>query len=1299
MKKLIFKVIAVFSLAVSCIAFDLPYIAYAADTTWQSDYSYELLWYSGTEAHNPSCWKDVRTGTNHVGGNNAHTCTSSCYYPHTHVSSCYTDTRTSCSSCGGSGRTGGGGSHTYRQTGSNPVSCDCGGGSESVGNAWTSGEAPIYTCMNCGASGAGKTTCYSCGKVLVTSQLDHGTCPGGTCSTCNGSGIVGSLTLTCTRTYDWSCIGGYNTHNCTSACTPIYTKTLQCTNASHSKTKNGSTDYAGTVKYINLTEYIGTATDVKVPSSAVVGGLTYQTVIAPSFTCSGVINLDLSEVDMSLYTSGTGSITDSALFSIKTPKNVKIDISLPKTYYDASGVAYTKLPKNNASSIELVDCYLLNVSAQTSAFGTLCGVVSGSSGPTLANEPCQIDVTPNRGFRFLGWYEGATLVCSTTSYSFTMPEGGPLTLVAKFAPLSYTPAVSIDSALHGSVSCDKASQLYEYPVTVTATTEPGYTFDGWYETSEVNSDVKVSSDATYSFSMPYYNVSLVAKYTVNKYDMQVAIEEARRGTVEVVSGSGLREYRSPVTIKATATQGFSFEGWYDNSGEKISSEASFTFIMPYRDYTLTAKYVKNPYRLDVAIDDVLHGAVTVISGNAINIYEDTIEVECSTKPGYTFDGWYDQYDTKLSSNAHFTFSMTNYDLVLTAKYTVNSYFITAFTDHYDYGSVRVLDGREHLYRTMTTVHAVPKQGFNFAGWYLVDSLGNETLASTDAIYVFETPHEDVKLRAEFVVCNFIFTPGAPNIISGSVQFSPSGGSLPFGTPITATASPNDGYVFIGWYDENDNLVSTDMPYTFTMPAKDFTLVAVFKQFTAVEVSLNSAFWTAYGKAPYYNGYSFDVSHPITLTKDHLDVYAVFDNGSRERLANSAFSLVTNAINIVGSNVISINGIVNNVTRTGALFVSGYSDVVSDALQDVIDSLGVTDGDYSSLRDKIDNMYQDLDDYRTFVSDIDRIVGSGSFDMNDASAILDHMNTVTTSVGETYARVTTIKAALNAVFTNGNVDVNSVSSIMAEITRLQSELSDFLDQLAEFEGKVAELTLKEEELNAQIMEQLAIQNERKEEYDELVRQLSAAQADLGVVNEQLATVNSSVTNYQNQISSSQDEIDSYQLKLMSIQDSYSAAAADLDGYRAKITELNALKSQYSQAIESSKEQLEAITLEVEALAEEKGIVVADSDDLMNVVDELIRIYELNSAYISEGNANIVDSISHGSMSGSTGENYGGSGNTVHITEEEIEYVEYIIRQQFSTTTETASTDLNTLLLILEDAGSQFKDHNNSLFLLE
>ena len=120
-------------------------------------------------------------------------------------------------------------------------------------------------------------------------------------------------------------------------------------------------------------------------------------------------------------------------------------------------------------------------------------------------------------------------------------------------------------------------------LTLTAESRPGWTFKGWALLSDSETilstkqkwQVAVTSDETY-----------VAIFEKMPYVLALA-DPAEGGTV---AGSGYYAKGKLVKLKATASRGYVFVGWYDSS-TCLSSLASYTYEMPEADKTLTAKFI------------------------------------------------------------------------------------------------------------------------------------------------------------------------------------------------------------------------------------------------------------------------------------------------------------------------------------------------------------------------------------------------------------------------------------------------------------------------------------------------------------------------------------------------------------------------------------------------------------------------------------------------------------------------------------------------------------------------------------
>ncbi len=131
------------------------------------------------------------------------------------------------------------------------------------------------------------------------------------------------------------------------------------------------------------------------------------------------------------------------------------------------------------------------------------GAVSGSGSFDDASE-VTVTATANGGYRFVNWTEGGVEVSTSANYLFTISSDH--TLVANFEPV---PTVSITAAaaplVGGTVS--GAGEISEgNQAIVSATANPGYTFENWTE-----GGVVVSTSSSYGFQATA-NRSLVANF-------------------------------------------------------------------------------------------------------------------------------------------------------------------------------------------------------------------------------------------------------------------------------------------------------------------------------------------------------------------------------------------------------------------------------------------------------------------------------------------------------------------------------------------------------------------------------------------------------------------------------------------------------------------------------------------------------------------------------------------------------------------------------------------------------------------
>jgi len=115
--------------------------------------------------------------------------------------------------------------------------------------------------------------------------------------------------------------------------------------------------------------------------------------------------------------------------------------------------------------------------------------------------------------------------------------------------------------------------------------------------------------------------------------------------------------------------------------------------------------------------------------------------------------------------------------------------------------------------------AFADEGYVFTGWYLGD-----TLVTEDSNLSVQDIHSDLTYIARFKKVAFRIKAVSKNKKYGTAA---GGGSFSEGDSTELTASPKEGYVFAGWYEDRE-LVSDEMNYTITDIDDNHTFTAVFK---------------------------------------------------------------------------------------------------------------------------------------------------------------------------------------------------------------------------------------------------------------------------------------------------------------------------------------------------------------------------------------------------------------------------------------------------------------------------------------
>ena len=197
-----------------------------------------------------------------------------------------------------------------------------------------------------------------------------------------------------------------------------------------------------------------------------------------------------------------------------------------------------------------------------------------------------VNAAPNNGYEFVNWTNDGKEVSKSPQYEVSGIRKN-ISLVANFRPTACFVKVTKNNDKAGKVT-DSRSVKYGDNITLDATANSGYTFEGWYE-----NDKFISSSNTISVSNVTSNREFVAKFSQYVFDVQV---QANPTNVGMVSGSGNYSKGANVAISAKPIEGYRFVSWNVNN-EVISTDANCTIKNIDRDFVLVAifepKQVKN----------------------------------------------------------------------------------------------------------------------------------------------------------------------------------------------------------------------------------------------------------------------------------------------------------------------------------------------------------------------------------------------------------------------------------------------------------------------------------------------------------------------------------------------------------------------------------------------------------------------------------------------------------------------------------------------------------------------------------
>ena len=289
---------------------------------------------------------------------------------------------------------------------------------------------------------------------------------------------------------------------------------------------------------------------------------------------------------------------------------------------------------------------------------------------------------------------------------------------------------------NGGTAVSDISGTYNSSIILPSTSKTGYTFVGWYSSSDF-AEESLKTSANFS-QMPDANITLYAKWNANTHSLTIY---PNNGQSELDVSVGYNNTLSTVNELADdyfSKTGYTFVGWYEDaalSDAKHISDLSI-YLMPNENLSVYAKWQINQYTITLNTNhkksDVDYKTLTVDYGTDIS----SLKSENPTFEGYNFNGWLTENSTRYDATyPYLPNTMPAENLTLYASWEEISYKLYYYLNNNTYYYREILKFEDKINPPNTPIVS----GYVFNGWFTSPELTQPfTLTSMPShdVYVY-----------------------------------------------------------------------------------------------------------------------------------------------------------------------------------------------------------------------------------------------------------------------------------------------------------------------------------------------------------------------------------------------------------------------------------------------------------------------------------------------------------------------------------------------------------------------------------
>jgi uncharacterized repeat protein (TIGR02543 family) len=260
-----------------------------------------------------------------------------------------------------------------------------------------------------------------------------------------------------------------------------------------------------------------------------------------------------------------------------------------------------------------------------------------------------------------------------------------------------------------------------------------------------------------------------------------------------VAGGGTYTEGTVVTLTASPSVGYVFTGW---SGDASGTSSSTTVTMN-SNKNVIANFSLITYTLSTSSNPVAGGTVT---GSGTYNAGYLANLTATANSGYVFTGW----SGDASGTSSSTTVTMNSNKNVTANFALITYTLSTSANPVAGGTVT--GSGTYNAGSLANLTATANSGYVFTGW------SGDASGTSSSVTVTMNANKSVTANFEPVVTSYTLSTAAIPSIGGTVT---AGGIFTAGSVVSITATPNSGYIFVGW---SGDASGTSLTTSITMNA-------------------------------------------------------------------------------------------------------------------------------------------------------------------------------------------------------------------------------------------------------------------------------------------------------------------------------------------------------------------------------------------------------------------------------------------------------------------------------------------------